>query len=184
MKKDTNDSVVEQNNDTKPAEKENLVNQTADKGVESPDNVPYARFNEIVKQNNEYKSKLDSLLKEQDAQRTKRMEEQGKYKELNAELQSKVDSLQEKNAYYVELENKERENLLSKIPEDDRQIYEDLSTEKLRKHISNMEVRQSVPTDKSKAVRGNVLPDDKDIWSMSPEEKKKNWTAYLNKFKK
>ena len=184
MKKDTNDSVVEQNNDTKPADKENVVNQTAEIGNDKPDNVPYARFNEIVKQNKDLNTRLETLNVEKESQRTKQMEEEGKYKELNTELTTKIDKLQEQNAYFMELENKERDNLLGKLPEDDRAIYEDLSTEKLRKHISNISTRSSLSTDKSKAVRGNVLPDDKDIWNMSKEDKKKNWTAYLNKFKK
>ena len=66
MKKDANDSVVEQNNDTKPAEKENLDNQTAVEGNDSPNTVPYARFNEIVKTNKEMKEQLESLRKDKE----------------------------------------------------------------------------------------------------------------------
>ena len=49
MTQDTNTSAVEQNSDTKPADNENVVNQTADPGNVTPDNVPYARFNAINK---------------------------------------------------------------------------------------------------------------------------------------
>jgi len=183
MKKDTNDSVVEQNNDTKPADTQNVDNNSAVEGNDNPNNVPYARFNEIVKSNKEMKERLESLKADKEAQRVKQMEEQGQYKEINTELQAKIDKLTEQNNYYVEIEKKERETLLSKLPDDDREVYGDLSTEKLKAHIDR-NFKQSVPTDKSNAVRGNVLPDDKNLWDMSPEDQKKNWTAYLNKFKK
>jgi hypothetical protein len=177
-------SVAEQNSDTKPAENENLDNQTAVSGVDNPNNVPYARFNEVVKSNKDMTKKLQDLMSSKEADRVKTMEEQGQYKELNTELQSKIDTLTEKNNYYVEQERIERDNLLSKLPEDDRKIYGDLSTNKLKTHIEKFSQKSNVQTDKSNAVRGNVLPDDKNIWDMSSEDKRKNWTAYLNKFKK
>ena len=186
MTKDTKTSVAEQNSDTKPADNENVDNQSAvSQGNDSPENsIPYARFNEL---NKNYKSLQDDMTKmkeSQDKQRTARMEEEGKFKELNAELQAKNEKLQEQNSVYLAQEQAKRESLLGKLSEDDQKIYGDLSTDKLEKHIVSIDNRTSVPTDKSKAVRGNVLPDDKDIWSMNQEEKKKNWPAYLNKFKK
>ena len=186
MTKDTNTSVAEQNSDTKPADNENVVNQPAvNQGNDTPENaIPYARFNELNKQYKSLQDEMSSMKANQDKQRTARMEEEGKFKELNAELQTKNEKLIEQNNYYLEQEQKERDTLLGKLPEDDRGIYEDLSTEKLRKHLESVSSRTSVPTDKSNAVRGNVLSDDKDIFAMSTEDKRKNWTAYLNKFKK
>ena len=186
MTKDTNTSVAEQNSDTKPADNQNVDNQTAvNQGNDSPENtIPYARFNELNKNYKALQDDLAEMKANQEKQRTARMEEEGKYKELNAELQSKNDKLVEQNSVYLAQEKAKRESLLGKLSEEDQAIYGDLSTEKLEKHIATLESRTSVATDKSKAVRGNVLPADKDIWSMSKEEKNKNWKAYLNKFKK
>ena len=185
MTKETTTSVVEKNNETKSADNENVVNQSAvTKGNDTPDNIPYARFNELNKNYKSLQEKFSVMETDKEKQRTAQMEEEGKYKELNSELQAKFDKVKEQNDYYLALEQKERDTLLGTLPEDDRGIYEDLSTEKLRKHVETYNTRTSTPTDKSKAVRGNVLSDDKDIWSMNQDEKKKNWGAYLNKFKK
>jgi hypothetical protein len=186
MTKDTNTSVVEQNNDTKPADNQNVDNKPAvNQGNDSPENmIPYARFNEL---NKNYKTLQEEMTKMKDSQeqrRTKQMEEQGKFKELNAELVAENQKLKEQNGLYVAKEQQERETLLGKLSEDDQAIYGDLSTNKLKKHIEFIEKKSSIPTDKSKAIRGNVLPEDKDIFKMSGDEAKKNWTAYLNKFKK
>ena len=54
----TTNPAVEQNNDTKPAVNENDVNQTADTGNDTPDNAPYARFNEISRQNKKLQEKI------------------------------------------------------------------------------------------------------------------------------
>ena len=62
MTKDTTTSAVEQNNDTKPADNENVANQPAVQGNDTPtDNVPYGRFNEVNKQLRDI-SQLNELL--------------------------------------------------------------------------------------------------------------------------
>ena len=100
MTKDTTTSVVEQNNDTKPAVNENDANQPADTGNVNPDSVPYARFNELSKQNKKLQKQMDEINSEREEARIKRMEEEGKTKELYSELQIKNKALEEKNAYY------------------------------------------------------------------------------------
>ena len=59
MTDNTENPAVEKNNDTKPADNENVVNQTADTGNDTPDSVPYARFNNITKQNKKLQTQID-----------------------------------------------------------------------------------------------------------------------------
>ena len=186
MTKDTNTSVAEQNSDTKTADKENVANQPADTGNVNPDSVPYARFNELSKQNKKLQKQIDEINSEREEARIKRMEEEGKTKELYSELQIKNKALEEKNAYYQELEEKERESLLSQIPEGERSIYEDLTTLKLRAHVENISKLQNVRTDKSAPLRGNNLgiKDDSDVWKMDKSDRRKNWSDVIRHFKK
>ena len=187
MTQDTNNPVVEQNNETKPADNENVVNQPAVKGNDTPtDNVPYARFNEVNKQKRELETQLQESKARDEKNRISQMEEQGKYKELNAELQTKYDTLKKQNAYYQEQEQKERETLLQKLPESERSVYGDLSTDKLRIHISNVSKMQGIRTDKSGQVRGSNLDiqNDSEIWKMDQKNRQKNWSDVIKHFKK
>ena len=186
MTQDTKTSAVEQNNDTKPAENENLENQTAETGNVNPDSVPYARFNEETKKSKKLQAEIDKINADREDARIKRMEEEGQTKELYTELQIKSKKLQEENSYYKGLEQQEREGLLAQIPESEREIYEDLSTLKLRAHVSKISKSQSMNTDKSSAVRGNNLgiKHDSEIWKMDSKDRNKNWKDVLNHFKK
>jgi len=177
--------VVEQNNDTQSADNQNVDNQTAVQGNDSPNSVPYARFNEIVKQNKKLNDKLDNLSKQQEAQRTKEMEEQNKFQELYTELKASNAQLSEKNDYYMKLEEEERNGLLSQLSEEEQEVYSELSTSKLRTHIANMQNKASVATDKSAVVRGNNLniKTDNDIWKMNPSDRKANWGSVVSHFK-
>ena len=182
MTKDANASAVEQNNETKPADNENVVNQTADTGNDTPNSVPYARFNEVNKNYKSLQEKLSTLEKKQEEDRTTQMEEQGKYKELNAELRTENEKLKEKNNFYIEQEAKERESLLESLSDNDKTIYGDLPTDKLKQHVSNIVTKTTVRTDKSQPIRGNNF--DKDIWAMEDKDKKSNWTDYIRSLTK
>ena len=186
MTKDANASAVEQNNETKPADNENVVNQTADTGNDTPDSVPYARFNEVNKKYSSMQNELQSLKQAQEDARVKQMEEQGQYKERNAELSDENKKLKEKLAYHDELEAKERESLLMDMSEEHRVIAEDLSTRKLKNYAKLITKNTSLRTDKSAPVRGNNLgiKNDAEIWKMDKAERSKNWTDVIRHFKK
>ena len=51
--------------------------------------VPYSRFNEVVKERNELKSKMENINLEQEEQRKNSLAEQGEYKTLLTEEQNK-----------------------------------------------------------------------------------------------
>jgi len=111
------------------------------------------------------------------------MEEQGKFKELNAELYTENKSLKEKLAYHNDLEMKERESMISQIPEKERHIYEELPTVKLREHIATYSSKKTVPTDKSAPIRKALdVKHDSDIWDKDKKDRQNSWGSILQHF--
>ena len=188
MTKDANTSAVEQNNETKPADNENVVNQTADTGNDTPDSVPYARFNELNKkyqsENKTLKDKLESLEAKQEEARIKDTNDLEEAKSIIAEKNAQLKELVEYKAKKEEGEAKKRELLLDKLSDEDKEMYSNLTNTQLEKHIER-NTKIVTPTDKSNAVRGTTFnPNEKDIWSMESSERQKNWTSYLSNFTK
>lgn len=139
-------SELEQNTAVEEAVKEPQVSQDEKKTEQA---VPYYRFQELVKERNELKSKVDQIATAQEEQRKKTLEEQGEYKALlveeqnkNKELETKFSEVSESFSNYV---NQERESLLGKIPETKREKFEkvdDLSL--LRDIVSEFEAKAGV----------------------------------------
>ncbi len=139
-------SELEQNTAVEEAVKEPQVSQDEKKTEQA---VPYYRLQELVKERNELKSKVDQIATAQEEQRKKTLEEQGEYKALlveeqnkNKELETRFTEISESFNNYV---NQERESLLGKIPETKREKFEkvdDLSL--LRDIVSEFETRAGV----------------------------------------
>ena len=140
MSEETQNTAVEE------AVKDPQVSQDEKKTQEA---VPYYRFQELVKERNELKSKVDQIATAQEEQRKKTLEEQGEYKALlveeqnkNKELETRFNEVSESFNNYV---NQERESLLGKIPETKREKFEkvdDLSL--LRDIVSEFETKAGV----------------------------------------
>ena len=140
MSEETQNTAVEE------AVKDPQVSQDEKKTEQA---VPYYRFQELVKERNELKSKVDQIATAQEEQRKKTLEEQGEYKALlveeqnkNKELETRFTEVSESFNNYV---NQERESLLGKIPETKREKFEkvdDLSL--LRDIVSEFETRAGV----------------------------------------
>ena len=162
---------------------ENVSVDTTDNVKDPVESIPYARFNEVNKQKKELETKLKEYQDKQEAQRVKAMEEQGKFKELNTELTNKLQSYEEKLNVYAEKEKKERENLISQLDDQDKEVYGSLSNDQLRKHLDKSKT-QPVNTNTTQPIRdasGNTV---KDWTSMSPQEKRDNWGAILKSYTK
>jgi len=139
-------SELEQNTAVEEAVKEPQVSQDEKKTEQA---VPYYRFQELVKERNDLKSKVQEVATAQEEQRKKTLEEQGEYKALlieeqnkNKELETKFSEVSESFNQYV---TQERDSLLGKIPETKREKFEkvdDLSL--LRDIVSEFETRAGV----------------------------------------
>jgi len=131
-------SKLEQNTAVEEAVKEPQVSQDEKKTEQA---VPYYRFQELVKERNELKSRVDQIATAQEEQRKKTLEEQGEYKALlveeqnkNKELETRFTEISESFNNYV---NQERESLLSKIPETKREKFEKVDDLSLLRDIAS-----------------------------------------------
>jgi len=166
MSEETQNTAVEE------AVKDPQVSQDEKKTEQA---VPYYRFQELVKERNELKSKVDQIATAQEEQRKKTLEEQGEYKALlveeqnkNKDLQSKFNEINESFSNYV---NQERDSLLNKIPEtkrekfkkvDDLSLLRDIASEFESKSGVNVgQVENQVSVSKFKGNPFNELPDQK-----------------------
>ena len=163
---------------------ENVSVEATGNDTNTVESIPYARFNEVNKQKKELEAKLKEFNDTQEANRIKAMEEQGKYKELNAELTSKVNKYEEKLNVYAEREAKEREDLISQLDDQDKEVYGSLSNDQLRKHLSKGQKPQPANTNTTQPIRdvsGNKVAD----WTkLDPKDKRDNWGSILKSFKK
>lgn len=118
-------SELEQNPAVEVAVKEPQVNKDEKKLDQA---VPYPRFNEVVKERNELKTKMENINLEQEEQRKNSLAEQGQYKTLLTEEQNKNVELSKQfeeittafNGYVAE----EKNALLKQIPESKREKFE------------------------------------------------------------
>lgn len=185
--KNSNENPITDNQGVKPDSAQTSENVSVDptgsdnKTVET---IPYARFNEVTKQKRDLEAKLKDYETKQEADRVKALEEQGKYKELNAELTSKVNTYEEKLNVYAQKEEKEREGLLSQLDDQDKEVYGSLSNDQLRKHLDKSNKPQTVNTNTTPPIRdksGNKVTD----WTkMSPSERRENWGSILKSYNK
>ena len=121
--------------------------KTAGEEKQSVDQVPYARFKELVDEKNDIKVKLDSLkknIKEQaESRQLKDMESKGEYEKIMAEMTTKLESAEIRAKAFDEYQVSRRESLLSKLPEEDRETYDGLPLDKLEVHVEKVNTRQS-----------------------------------------
>lgn len=148
------------------------------------ENVPYGRFNEVTKQKRELEAKLKAYEAQQEENRVKVMEEQGKFKELNTELSDKLKTYEDKLNVYAEIEAKEREDLLSQLDDQEKEVYGSLNNGQLKKHLSKVQptpTAQTSTTQPTRDVSGKKVTD----WTtLDKDERRSNWDAIVKSFKK
>ena len=132
MENETVKEVQDVKEDTTPAsEEKQIVNS-----------VPYARFNELVAEKNELKSQLDSINKQMkadtEATKLKQMEDKGEYDKIMSHMNQKLEVAEKKATAFDDYQTNRRDSLLSKLPEDDREIYNGLSLDKLEVHVDKV----------------------------------------------
>ena len=185
--KDSNENPTTNNQGVKTDSDQAVANasvDTTDNENKAVDSIPYARFNEVTKQKKELETKLKEYQAKQEENRVKAMEEQGKFKELNAELTTKLQSQEEKLNVYAEKEAKEREDLLSQLDDQDKEVYGSLSNDQLRKHLSKGQKPQPANTNTTQPIRDVSGKKLEDWTKLDPKEKRDNWGSILKSFKK
>ena len=157
---------MEENKTTQTeAHQVNPPSTEASKNNVSEGNIPQSRFNEVNTQKNEYKtqnqdlqSQLDKVKAEQESARTKKLEQDGEYKKLLEEANSKLEKqgikISENDQYFA---NK-RTSLMETLTDDnDKSIAESLPLDKLELYVSKVNKTSSLPTNTNRAANNQPV---------------------------
>ena len=111
------------------------------------DQVPYARFKELVDEKNTMKTDYESLKNkikgESEARQLKEMESKGEYDKIMADMNARLETSEKKSKAWDEYQATRRDALLSKLPEDDRAVYDGLPLDKLELHVDKFNTKPS-----------------------------------------
>lgn len=158
---------VKQDTATTASEEKQPVNQ-----------VPYARFSGLVDEKNALKVELDTFRKDAkeqaESRKLKEMESKGEYEQIMANMTTKLEAAEKKANAFDEYNVTKRESLLSKLPEEDRAIYDGLSLEKLEAHVEKVSTTPSpASVDNSKPTSTGGYASFEEWASLDPSGYKK-----------
>ena len=105
------------------------------------------------------------------------------FKELSENLQGQLDQVSPFKEKWENYESSRRDNLLSKLPKEDREslAQESLKTlEYITGKLSEKETATS-PAPIAGATRNISETPKENIFGMSPEDRKRHWESYMNK---
>jgi len=173
-------------NTKKPVEN-GVVDSQVTEDVKMENQVPMHRFNEVIQERNELRSKMAEISSAEEEARAKSLEEQGKFETLLTEERQKGKTMAEK---YTQLEdtfnsyvNGEKERLLADLPETKRERYQDVDLKTLRNLVEDLN-NDKVNMKKSEAGTGRTQLPENPFKSMDTSEKRKNWNDILQSYKK
>ena len=121
-------------------------------------------------------AELQTKLEQQDNAKLKEKEE---FKTLAEKFELQVNELSPYKDKYEALLNNRKEQLLERIPEDQRDNFKDKDIDVLEFMIDNM----SKPTNNEPSARGSIQPKVMDWGSMSEDEKRSNWSDIVKGYK-
>jgi hypothetical protein len=125
---------------------------------------------------------LQTSIKTQTEERKlKDLEAKGEYETILTDMKSKLATAETKANAFDTYQESRRESLLSKLPEDDRAIYDGLSLEKLEVHVDKFNSKPNpAAVDNSKPNPSNTFGGYDNIVEMAtrnPKEAEK-WLAH------
>ena len=143
--------------------------------------IPRSRLNEVITERNQLRDSLKTFeLKEEDAKKAKLQEEE-KWQELNTTLEKEVESYRPFKEKWVAMDKRLRDDALSKLPESKQEKFKNLSTTDLLNVVDELSVKPN-PPDGAGTVDTKI---SKDVWkSMDMKEKRSNWSAILDSYKR
>ena len=136
----------------------------------------------LRKRAQESESTIQDFTKSQETQKVRQLKEQEKFKELSENLQGQLDELSPFKERWETHEASERELLLSKLPEEDREQLAAESLKTLKYIASQVEASKPVNPNPSPGVARNINVGDVDVTKMDSREKKANWDSVLAKY--
>ena len=103
---------------------------------------------------------------------------------VHTELSAKLQKQEEVLNVYAEKEAKEREDLLTQLDDQDKEVYGSLSNDQLRKHLTKLQKQPSVNTNTTQPIRDASGNKVKNWNALSSQEKRDNWDLILKSYKK
>ena len=143
-----------------------------------------------VMQKKEKIKALEAELSKRDAdnekRRTKKLEEEGKYKELITEQHSTIDKLNAKLESQSVIVSNYKNNLVNGLTSDDeRKEYLSTKSVDFLEELTKEKASLQPPIANPKESIGAVRPPAKDlskVWDMTPEERKANWSQIAKSY--
>lgn len=147
--------------------------------TEQQDNsIPYSRFKEVNDSKKELETKLAEFESAEEKRRQSELEKKGEYETLVSDLRTKLESAETKANAFDEYQSARRDALLSKLDENDRDIYGELPLNKLESHVERISNKVPVQTGKPGKPKGF----DKSIGEMTTDERRGNWASILDRY--
>jgi hypothetical protein len=139
----------------------------------------------LRKRSQEVEKKLTSFEKKAEEGRLTQLKENEQYKVLADELQQKLDTVNPYKEKWESYESQKRENLLSQLPEADREMLASKDLQTLEYIVSKQ--TEEKPVNPQTQFGASRKVDDfkkRNFAEMSMTEKKENWEDILNNYTK
>ena len=144
------------------------------------DAIPRSRLNEVIAQKKELEGQLSEMKSMIEEKQRQELEEEGKLSELNSVLSKENEKLKVIKTQFEKQDTRMRNEALSKLPEDKREKFSSLPTDSLLDVVEELSTVKNNPKDSVGVVSRKEI----DFSKLSKEERKANWGAILNNFKK
>jgi hypothetical protein len=179
------------------SEEQNSVNETDVDSTEKtlsemPETDNRTENAKYIAESKKYRQRAqdaEAKLKEyQDSERLrkqKKLEEEGRHKEIIAEQSSKIEKLQQSDEELQSLKASIREDILSTMTDEDKEEFGDLPTAQLKKVAQRLTIKEkSVPVDSTKpSARQFEDPSinsfKKGVKEMGSHQRQKKWSDFI-----
>lgn len=130
----------------------------------------------------ESESKVKQLEEQIANSESEKLKEQENWRELATKFEEENKSLKQLAEEGQKLQSAIRQDLMDKLSEEDREIAEDLSTDKLQKYVSRAFYNNQVKTNESSP--GQMPDTSKNPWKdMDHTERRGAWDKILSKYR-
>ena len=120
-------------------------------------------------------STIQEFTKTQETQKVSQLKEQEKFQELSENLQTQLDEVSPYKERWESYEASEREGLLSKLPEEEREGLQNESLKTLKYIVSKLEAAKTINPQATPGASRNVNPVPEDWTKLSSSELRAKW---------
>ena len=128
---------------------------------------------------------IQDFTKNQETQKVRQLKEQEKFQELSESLQKQLDEVSPYKERWENHEASEKEEYLSKLPEEDREVLKGESNKTLKYIIDKIESSRPMNPQPAAGASRNVssLPEGNVFENMDKSKLQGNWQEILSSYK-